>query len=181
MGFEPSAPSVGLKGYDYSGHSAFFVTMVTFHRVCIFGEIVNGEMRLNDLGLIAREEWLQSTILRPNVQLNPNEFVVMPNHIHGIIWIIEDDNSRGAASLRPYKQPDPNSHNVQPKSLGAIVRAYKSAVTYRINTLRKSRGAPIWQRNYYEHIIRNELELNGIAGYILVNPETWSHDPEYIQ
>jgi REP element-mobilizing transposase RayT len=176
--------SVRLEGFDYSGPGAYFVTVVTVQRECLFGEVVNGEMRLNELGVIACDEWLRSAFLRPYVQLNPNEFVVMPNHVHGIIWIIDDQSdypSRGAATLRPYQQPGLQPRKVSPNSLGAIVRAYKAAVTYQINSIRNSRGYPVWQRNYYEHIVRNERELNEIAGYISTNEVTWSEDPEYPQ
>jgi putative transposase len=174
--------SVRMRGFDYTQPGAYFVTIVTVQRGSLFGEVVDGEMRLNDLGTIASNEWLRTTILRPNVQLNTDEFVVMPNHVHGIIWIIDNKSdypSRGAAKLPPNPKTKFQPHNVHPNSLGAIVRAYKSAVTYRINTLRNSHGSPIWQRNYFEHIIRNEIELNNIARYICANAANWADDPEY--
>ncbi len=151
--------SVRMKEFDYTQPGAYFVTIVTVQRECLFGEVVDGEMRLNDLGTIAGDEWLRTTILRSNVQLNTDKVVAMPNHVHGIIWIIDDKSDypcRGAVTLRPYTNPGFQPHNVHPNSLGAIVRAYKSAVTYRINTVRNSHESAIWQRNYYEHIIRNQ-------------------------
>ena len=176
--------SIRMAGFDYTQPGAYFVTIVTVHRECTFGEVVNGEMRVNHLGMIARNEWFRSTILRPNLQLNSDEFVVMPNHVHGIIWLIGDNPdypSRGAATLRPYHQPGIQPRQVFPNSLGAIVRAYKAAVTYQINSIRNSRRSPVWQRNFYEHIIRNQLELENIAGYIIGNPAIWADDPEYPQ
>jgi len=139
-------------------------------------------MKLNAFGEISREEWLRTESLRESVHLYPDEMVVTPNHIHGIIWIDESDDNpgRGAASLRPYITQDQYHHFVLPNSLGAIIRSYKSAVTYQINTLRNNRGAPVWQRNYYEHIVRDQSELENISLYITSNPATWQDDPEYI-
>ncbi len=172
--------SVRLKGYDYSSPGAYFVTVVTYHRAHLFGEVINGKMKLYPYGEIAQGEWYRSAELRPNVRLHPDEFVVMPNHIHGIIWI--DDNRTGAATLRPDVRSEIELKSiVKPKSLAAIIRSYKSAVTYQINAFRESRGAPIWQRNYYEHIIRNQAELDRIANYIQTNPVNWTDDLVYRQ
>ena len=175
--------SIRFNGYDYSSPGAYFITIVTWHRVNLFGVVVDGEMRVNSIGTIAKDEWFRTINLRPSVHLFLDEMVVMPNHIHGIIWVVEPDmeNGRGAATLRPYKPNDNPTPNVSPNSLGAIVRAYKSAVTYRINTIRKSRGMHIWQRNYYEHIIRDQSELEDCVKYIYANTGNWVDDPEYIQ
>ncbi|PWH20588.1 MAG: hypothetical protein DDG58_02080, partial [Ardenticatenia bacterium] len=185
-------------GYDYTQPGAYFVTLVTHERQCLFGDILGigatCRVALNLWGEIARAEWFQTAVVRPYVMLREDEFVVMPNHVHGIIWIV-DDGRRGAASLRPYHarpyhmrpdhaRPDharpygPPPINVIPGSLGAIVRAYKSAVTKRINTLRGNPDVPVWQRNYYEHIIRDEQELQRIRRYILDNPALWAEDQE---
>jgi len=87
--------SIRLPGYDYTRAGAYFVTLVTHDRECLFGEIVGGEMRLNTWGEIAREEWFQTAVVRPYVMLRDDEFVVMPNHIHGIIWIVGDCEGNG--------------------------------------------------------------------------------------
>lgn len=184
--------SIRLPGYDYTQAGRYFITIVTHERACLFGEVVNGAMRLNAWGEIVRAEWFQTAVVRPYVVLDPDEFVVMPNHVHGIIWIVGDDGGgvgggcRGAAPLRPYdgdgnppQRPGgviPN--NVVAGSLGAIVRAYKSAVAKRINALRGTPGAPVWQRNYHEHIIRNEEEWQRIWRYIQHNPARWEADRE---
>lgn len=174
--------SIRLKGYDYTSPGAYFVTLVTRMRECLFGEITGGEMHLNMAGEIAREEWFKTAELRDNVRLNPDEFVVMPNHVHGIIWIVEVDDIVGACDgarvvgAQRRCAPTKTAPNIPPHGLGAIVRGYKSAVTYRVNTMREIRGMPLWQRNYYEHIIRNEAELGRIQAYIQNNPIQWDAD-----
>jgi len=132
--------SIRLKGYDYSQAGAYFVTIVTYHRDCLFGAVVNQEMILNDLGKLADECWRTIPNHFANVELG--SYAIMPNHMHGIIVIT--NQRRGAALLRPYD--DPHRINVKPGSLGAIVRSYKSAVSYRANKEYKTKG--IWQRNY---------------------------------
>jgi len=174
--------SIRLKGYDYTQPGAYFVTLVTYDRVPLFGEIVNGEMQLNPLGEIARAEWFQTAVIRPYVVLHPDEFVAMPNHVHGIIWIVDDTvgaQRRCAPTDRAVGGATPT--NVIPGSLGAIVRSFKSATTKRINVLRGASGDSIWQRNYYEHIIRSERALNAIRRYILNNPAKWTKDAEYLE
>lgn len=174
--------STRLPGYDYSQAGAYYVTIVTHQRNCLFGEVVNGEMVLNDFGKIADECWRAIPDHFPVVELGA--YMVMPNHVHGIIVIT--DNGRGAAMLRPYDQPDindnPHKINVKPGSLGAIVRSYKSAVSYRIHKEHNATG--IWQRNYYEHIIRDDKDLQNKTDYIQANPMLWDEDennPQYEQ
>ena len=176
--------SIRLQGYDYSQAGGYFVTVVTWHRECLFGEIVNADMVLNEFGKIASECWLAIPEHFPNVELGA--YVIMPNHVHGIIVIRANesllatktvDDRRGAAMLRPYDgEQNPHKINVKPGSLGAIVRSYKSAVSYRINKEHYATG--IWQRNYYEHIIRNETDLRNKTEYIEANPLLWEQDAE---
>ncbi len=172
--------SIRLKGYDYTQAGAYFITICSYQRGHVFGEILNGEMKLNAWGEIARAEWFKTAALRDNVELYDEEFVVMPNHVHGIIWLNENVGALRRnipVNVVEIKRAEQHSvPTVKPDSLGAIVRAYKSAVTYAINGLEKSRGGVIWQRNYYEHIIRNEKELNTIARYIYYNPFNWQLD-----
>ena len=174
--------SIRLPGYDYSQAGAYYITIVTHQRDCLFGKIENEKMILSDLGKIADECWRAIPDHFPLVELGA--YVVMPNHVHGIIVIT--DNGRGAALLRPYTGPDENqnSHkiNVKPGSLGAIVRSYKSAVSYRIHKEHNATG--IWQRNYYEHIIRDDKDLQNKTDYIDANPMLWDEDennPQYVQ
>ena len=175
--------SIRLKEYDYTQPGAYFVTMVTWQREELFGQVVDGEMRLNDFGRIAREEWLKTEALRPNVILHDDEFVVMPNHVHGIIWIVEDVGV-GARRRRAPTNAAPPPETVErfgkpvSASIPTILRAYKSAVTYRINALRDTPGAPLWQRNYYEHIVRDDKEFWATVNYIRDNPPNWQEDQE---
>jgi putative transposase len=174
--------SIRLKGYDYTQSGAYFVTLCTYQREEIFGEVAEGEMRLNPLGEIVREEWLKTTGIRSNVELHEDEFVIMPNHIHGIIWIVEtvgvtrtsvESTSVGATRrVAPTKEP----HTLVSGSLGAILGQFKSITAKRINALRGTSGVSVWQRNFYEHIIRDENELKIIWDYIYTNPLRWQED-----
>jgi REP element-mobilizing transposase RayT len=165
--------SIRLAGYDYASEGGYYVTIVTQGRACLFGEVVDGEMRLNDFGRIVHEEWYRTAKLRPNVEILEDEFVVMPNHVHGIVWIEDDGRGRGDRPVAPTKPIGPT-----PKSIGSFVGGFKSSVTKRINALRYTPGAPIWQRNYYEHIINSEKDYENIVNYIDSNPLQWELDKE---
>jgi REP-associated tyrosine transposase len=185
MKFDPQKHhrhSIRLKGYDYTQQGAYYVTIVTYQRQHLFGEVVKGEMKLNELGQIARDEWFKTAALRPYVALYEEEFIAMPNHVHGIIWIeIVDGGDTAAIDVGAERRSAPTGTNVHPKSLGAIVRAYKSAVTYAVNGLQNQHGAVLWQRNYYEHVIRDEKDLRAKRDYILSNPLNWEDDDENIK
>jgi putative transposase len=163
--------SIRLPGYDYTQAGAYFVTVVTWQRDCLFGDVVNGEMQLNDFGKIVLEEWERGPVVRPNIALGAD--VVMPNHFHGILII--DGNVVGASRrLAPTDAISP-----KPGSLGAIMAQFKSIVTKRIWKLDENMtGTPIWQRNYYERIVRNEREMEAIWRYIEANPVNWRDDEE---
>jgi putative transposase len=162
--------STRLKGHDYAQPGAYFVTACTRDRECLFGDIVDGEMRLNQYGMAVREEWLRTAQLRENVEVDA--FTIMPNHVHGVVIIT---NGRGTARRAPTEEfGKPVAHSVP-----TIIRAFKSAATKRINAVRHSPGTPIWQRNYYEHVIRTDEELNAIREYILANPANWTIDENY--
>lgn len=146
MAFDPKRhhrQSIRVQGYDYSQAGAYFVTVVTHQRECLFGKIENGEMILNELGKIADECWRAIPEHFPFVELGMH--VIMPNHMHGMIVIRADDSGigRGAAMLRPYDDDgNPHKVNVKPRSSGAIIRSYKSTVSYRINKEYNATG--IW-------------------------------------
>jgi REP-associated tyrosine transposase len=123
---------------------------------------------LNDLGKIVATEWLRTPEIRPNVTLD--EFVVMPNHVHGLLAM--EAFRRGVSHT-----PSETFHSPA-QTVGAIVRGFKSATTKRINEVRQTPGAPVWQRNYYEHVIRNEQELSRIRKYVADNPLQWALDRE---
>lgn len=168
----PQRHSIRLRNYDYTQCGAFFITICTHNRKLLYGEVIAGAMKCNALGEIAKYCWEQIPIHFPLVALD--EFVVMPNHIHGIIFINSKPHCVGAQHAAPAAV----FCNITGESLGAIVRSYKSAVTKFINKIHGVIGVPIWQRNYYEHVIRNENEMNGIREYIVNNPLQWSFDKE---
>jgi len=180
--------SIRLQGYDYRQAGGYFITLVTQDRACLFGEVVDGEVRMNEYGQIAWEEWFRSAEIRREIRLYPDEFVVMPNHIHGVIWIVETCGGATGASPQPHAPTIVRAHRRAPlhraplqrppRSLSSFVAGFKSAVTKRINEHRGTPGAPVWQRNYYEHIIRNEDDLEAIRHYILTNPSRWHEDRE---
>ncbi len=206
--------SIRLIGYDYSQAGAYFVTICTHDRAYLFGDVVNGQMVLNDAGMVVADEWMHTQVLRPYVQMD--EFVVMPNHFHGIIVITRDmkpddgathditADRRGTAcraqsadhahppcgapiegtarhaptigaSIDAPTMAKQFGHAV-PGALPTVIRSFKSAATKRINEYRDAAGEPVWQRNYYEHIIRSEKSLNHIRQYIADNPEQWDVD-----
>jgi REP element-mobilizing transposase RayT len=167
--------SIRLKGYDYSQSGAYFVTIVTWQRERLFGEIVDGEIRLNAFGEIVRAEWERTTEIHREVELGA--FVVMPNHFHAIVIFKIDDIATVGADGRPPLPPHPPLRR-QPRSLGSLMAGFKSTVTKQINTLRGTPKMPVWQRNYYEHLIRNADEANRIHLYIESNPVHWADDEE---
>ncbi len=156
------------------------VTICTHARAPLFGRVVDGEMVLNAYGTIVREEWFRSAEIRAEIELFPDEFVVMPNHIHGIVWIVTTDDMVGATGRSPLQRAHGHAplppHGPAPRSLGSFIAGFKSAVTKRINARRGTPGACVWQRNYYEHIIRNDGALNAIRRYIIDNPLRWHLD-----
>ena len=184
--------SIRLQGYDYAQAGAYFVTICTLKRECLLGEVVREEMRLSPWGEMARDEWLRSAVARGNVELDA--FVVMPNHLHGIIRLTDPVGAtrwvalaRESAPRHPLATDPPGAtRRVAPTgpprgSIGAIIGQFKSAAAKRINESRRTPGEPIWQRNYYEHIIRNEDSLYAIRLYVDNNLPLWSLDPDNAQ
>jgi putative transposase len=168
---------VRLVPYDYTLPGGYFVTLVTHHRAPLFGEILDGEMHLNELGAIVLKEWQRSANIRREIDID--EFVIMPNHIHGIVFIHETD-AVGAHGRAPQQNIDHTGTAYRkPRSLGSFVAGFKAACTTKINSHRNTPGKPVWQRNYYEHVIRNEKDLDQIRQYILDNPAKWKLDEEY--
>jgi REP element-mobilizing transposase RayT len=142
---------------------------VAQNREALFGEVVNAEMKLSPFGQIAADTWQWLETQYPYVELGA--WVVMPNHHHGII-IIHDDDRRGGSRTAP----TPNGTKRKP--LGRLVGAFKTVSTKQINLLQGTEGQMIWQRNYYEHIIRNDREMGNIWRYIESNPAMWDADDE---
>ncbi|MEB3120773.1 MAG: transposase [Snowella sp.] len=178
MKFDPEKHhrrSIRLKNYDYSQPGYYFLTICTYQRQSWFGEIKNYRMYLNQIGKIVAEEWINTPKIRSNFELD--EWIIMPNHLHGIVIINEHILETGEENIKfsgarnaPLRQ--------EPNSISSFVAGFKSAVTKRINLLRNNRDIPIWQRNYYESIIQDEQSLIAIQEYILNNPCQWEKDPD---
>lgn len=156
--------SVRLCGYDYSRAGAYFLTLCIHEKYPMLGSIHNGIMNANEYGKITEGSWYWLAHQYPYVKLDA--FVIMPNHIHGILWI--NDPKGGSRSAPTVKR------------LGSLIAAFKTVSTKRINQIRHSPGVPIWQRNYYEHVIRNEKSLDEIRNYIANNPANWQSDSLFI-
>lgn len=174
--------SIRLPNYDYTQQDAYFITIVTHNRECLFGDVVRSQIQLSPIGNIVKGVW-QFIPLHLS-QASVNHFVIMPNHIHGIIII---DQSVGALrevlSLRrqavPQSRPHQNFESFGKPvsgSIPTIIRSFKSEATRRVNIFRQTPGAKLWQRNYYEHVIRNEQDYQIIVDYILANPLNWRDD-----
>lgn len=163
--------SIRLKGYGYSQNGAYFVTVCTHNRECLLGEITDGEMVTNEYGKIVDKCWRDLPNHYPNIQLD--YFVVMPNHFHGIVMINIAGAGVGANAVGAGFKPAPTTTN---HGLSEFIRALKTFSSEQINQIRNTPGISAWQRNYYEHIIRNEDDLNRIREYIRNNPTQWDED-----
>jgi REP element-mobilizing transposase RayT len=173
-----------LKGFDYAAAGAYFITIVTHNRSCLFGEINNGLMRLNSAGEEIRRYWFELNHKFANVEID--EFVIMPNHLHGIVVI--SDSLVGAdlcvglpVTRTPAYPTPPGAHIGAP--LQKMVQWFKTMSTNAYIRGVRATGWPpfqirLWQRNYYEHVIRGEESLNRIRQYILDNPTRWEFDRE---
>lgn len=169
--------SIRFKAYDYSQAGAYFMTICTQDRACLFGEIVAREMRLNDTGRVAEACLLDIPNHFPHVELDA--FVIMPNHVHGVVVVTPGFTSHlvGAIHESPLRPPD--DMQIRRKMLlPRIVGRFKMNPAKQINIHRGTPGAPVWQRNYYEHVIRNAESLNRIRQYIVDNSARWAFDRE---
>jgi len=173
--------SIRLKGYDYTSPGAYFVTICVQDRACLLGRVVAGGMRLSVWGEIAAEAWCW--LEKQYLYVTQDEWVMMPNHLHGILVIedisgLEHDSRRGDSRLcRSDSRIAPTQTKRKP--LGRLIGAFKTVSTKQINLERGTPGARFWQRNYYEHIVRNKRELNAIRVYIRNNPRNWSLDRDH--
>ncbi|MBM4067082.1 MAG: transposase [Planctomycetes bacterium] len=164
--------SLRLKEYDYSRLGAYFITICTYEKECIFGKVENEYMLLNQFGKIVLEFWNNLPERYANIKLD--SFVIMPNHVHGIIKIID---TVGAIHELPLQTANTNQKTKRRRMLiPKVVGYFKMNSAKQINTIRNSTDIPVWQRNYYEHIIRNENKLNKIREYIHNNPLKWHLD-----
>jgi putative transposase len=161
--------SIRLPDFDYSTPWWYYVTICTRPKKCWFGNIKNGQMILNKIGKCVESEWLKTTQIRPNVGLD--DYVIMPNHLHGIIII---EFNLGTIPEWATGSVAPTKPTIKPNSLGSIIGQFKSVVTKQIRKMGYHDFK--WQRNYYEHVIRNERNLYNIRRYIRNNPLKWEID-----
>ncbi len=166
-----------LKDYDYTKPGAYFITICTKDRGCLFGHIHDGEMILNDVGNAV--EWTWTDLPRHNKNIALDKFVIMPNHFHGIIHIVGAGSkpaliNGSKPALINASKPILISHG-----LSEIVRQFKTFSAQRVNQIKHSPGISLWQRDFYEHIIRHEVDLKRIREYIITNPVSWGLDDYY--
>lgn len=176
--------SIRLKGYDYSQSGLYFITICCQNRICRFGHIENGKMILNEYGKIAQTEWAKLPERFPNFELDV--FQIMPNHIHGIILLNEIPVGMVGAGFTPAQNNTVAQNDADIRAtarvaptVSDIVGAYKSLVANGCLDIYKSKNemmGKLWQRNYYEHIIRNEQSYQRISEYIINNPAKWNDD-----
>ena len=160
--------SIRLQGYDYTKIGAYFVTICTFQREALFGDVIDGQMQLNRIGQIITSLWQAIPHHFPNVKLD--EFVLMPNHLHGIVIIAKQEMQANSTNKELVPQ------GTKSNSLGAIIQNFKSISTRKINRINHNTGNPIWQRNYYEQIIEDDRTFQNIRQYITDNPRNWQSD-----
>lgn len=181
MNYDPARHhrrSIRLRGYDYSQSGVYSLTICTHERQRLFGEVRQGQMILNQIGKIAAQEWLSSASIRREIELDA--WVIMPDHLHGIV-IIDDGGGNSQTLSEDRKMTDESSGGVahrKPRSLSSFVAGFKAAVTKRIKLLCESPHPAVWQRNYYESIVRDERHLNNIRRYIVNNPQKWHDNPK---
>ena len=171
-------PSARLQKWDYAWNAAYFITICTQHRICYFGDIVNGKMELLEIGRIVQKEWLKTFELRPDMNLQMGSYVVMPNHFHGIVIIGKNKyNQRqkvsGAVASPPSLPVPRNQFGPQSKNLASVVRGFKIGVTKRARLIHADFA---WQSRYHDHIIRDEKSFRRISEYIDNNPFHWDED-----
>lgn len=196
--------STRLARYDYATVAAYFVTLCTWNRTCLFGDVVEGIMQLSTAGMVAERLWRTVPDHFSSVMLDA--FVVMPNHVHGILMLGESKSEErqedrathadGAVQDRARQEDrllrENRATHASPlregaggrprgparRSLGAIVGSYKAATSRLIHAAAGSPGMPLWQRNYHDHIIRDEADLERVRRYIEANPARWAEDDE---
>ena len=164
--------SIRLKGYDYTQVGAYFITVRTRGGHLLFGDIVGAKTHLTKVGDVADACWRDIPHHYPNVDLD--EYIVMPNHVHGIVVLLGQD-CKGTACRAPTAE---QFSRPTPLSIPTIVRSFKAAVTRQVHLIHCFSKASLWQRNYYEHVIRDDTSLDRVRDYILTNPLRWALDRE---
>jgi len=161
-----SRRSIRLPEYDYNQPGAYFVTICTHGHKCLLGDVINNAVQLSSYGQLAATYW--TWLAEQYVYVQLDQWIIMPNHLHGVIIVDDVQWCRGGSRTAPTKH----------KPLGRLIGAFKTVSTKRINRTRPASGTRFWQRNYYEHVVRNENELDRIRQYIIDNPLQWALDRE---
>ena len=161
----PKRRRIRLPKYDYSQPGYYFVTICTHDRQLLLGQLIGGEMRLSQCGEVVVSQWGKLTDHYPNV--STDAFVVMPNHVHGVIVLTDARADLGSAPTDRHP-------------LSEVVRSFKAFSTREINVLKVGIETPVWQRSYHKRVVRSERELEAVREYIMFNPEHWDMDPENI-
>ena len=189
--------STRLQNWNYGWKGAYFITICTHNRKHYFGEIINNNMVLSKIGKIAKSEWIKTFKIRVDMNLEMGEYVIMPNHIHGIIIIgdneyntqydsqrrdamhrVSTDNNHRVSTDNNHRVSTNNKFGPQSKNLASIIRGYKSSVTAYAH--KNGIDDFAWQSRFYDHIIRNEKSFNNISEYIINNPINWKNDKFYM-
>lgn len=164
--------SVRLREHDYAAGGTYFVTICTVDRACVFGEVVGDAMRTNAVGRIVEAAWVRTGVIRPEVEIDV--FALMPNHLHGLVTILPQEPAAtvGAVGAMGGRGIPERGR----RSLASIVAQFKASSTAAVNACRGTPGARLWQRGFYEHVVRDDRSFEAIAGYIVTNPERWQTD-----
>lgn len=182
--------SIRLKGYDYAQAGLYFITICVQNRECLFGNIDVGanpcgcpEMMLNGAGKMIETEWLNLKNRFPNIE--SHEFITMPNHFHGILQIVEATVVVVPNDVVTCIKVQPQGFAPTIKTIGDMMKAFKSITTVEYIRGVKNMGwqpfdGKLWQRNYYDHIIRDEQSHENISNYIINNPAKWAEDKFYV-
>lgn len=171
----PHRKQLRLRGYDYAFPGVYFVTICSAGKRPVFGSVNEGKTVLSSIGEIVRSEWI--ALAERFAGLVLDEFVIMPNHLHGVLAFVGDAGGASPSPTTTNTAMSPGRASPSP-TLFEVIGAFKSISTIKVNKLMGRRGVPLWQRSYYEHIVRTGEDVRKIQRYILENPLMWSLDPE---
>jgi putative transposase len=170
-----------MRAFDYRENRAYFVTICAAGRACVFGDVVDAQVKLSRRGLVLTKCWNEIPAHHPHVELDA--FVVMPNHVHGLLLFVGDppeatqaSQLHGGAALSATTVT--TARGPAPGSLSAVIGSFKSAVSREINRIRPGAARGLWQLNFYEHVVRHDRAHHRIRDYIASNPERWADDEE---
>ena len=172
MSFLSSRKLIRLRDYDYSSSGAYFVTIVTDKRQPLFSDVIDHTIHLRPPGSIVRDEWLSIPSNRPYVLVDENYLVIMPDHIHAVLWLVDLDGPQINPLIRNLEGVRRGGY--APRSLASVVATFKSRVTNQVRLLTRDPHQRIWQWNYYETIIRDDAHLSRVHQYIKNNPFRWN-------